>query len=421
MKNQNLNALEVAHQQLDTAASYLKLDPRIHAILKEPKRVFEVAIPVHMDNGSVRVFKGYRSQHCDAIGPTKGGIRFHPDVTLDEVKALSIWMTFKCGVLGLPYGGGKGGVTCDPKELSAGELEKLSRGYIRAIAPYVGADKDIPAPDVNTNAQIMAWMSDEYNNIKGHNEPGVLTGKPIIIGGSLGRTAATGRGVSLVVREAVNKLGISLKNAKVAVQGYGNVGSFAARLLNDMGCKIIAVSDVHGGIYNENGLDLAVIDETIKKTGSVINTPNVSSVSNKDLLELPCDILVPCALENQITAANAANIKAKIIAEGANGPTTPEADKALFNRGVLVIPDILANAGGVTVSYFEWVQNLSSFYWTEEEVNQRLEQLMVKAFGEVWAMHKQHPVDMRTAAYMVSINRIAEATKARGWVPMAGK
>jgi glutamate dehydrogenase len=420
MEQKNLNALVVAQQQLDTAAGYLKLDPRIHAILKEPKRVFEVSIPVHMDNGSVRVFKGYRSQHCDAIGPTKGGIRFHPDVTLDEVKALSIWMTFKCGVLGLPYGGGKGGVTCDPKDLSTGELEKLSRGYIRAIAPYIGADKDIPAPDVNTNAQIMAWMSDEYNNIKGHNEPGVLTGKPIIIGGSLGRQAATGRGVSLAVREAANKLGISLTSAKVAIQGYGNVGSYTAHLLRAMGCTVIAVSDVHGGIFNDNGLDLAAVDETIKKTGSVINTPHAIPVSNKELLELACDILIPCALENQITAANAANIKAKIIAEGANGPTTPEADKVLFNRGILVVPDILANAGGVTVSYFEWVQNLSNYYWTEEEVNQRLEQLMVKAFNEVWAMYKQHPVDMRTAAYMVSLNRIAEATKARGWIPMVG-
>jgi glutamate dehydrogenase len=291
MSQKNVGPLEVAHQQLDAAAGYLNLDPRIHAIIREPKRVFEVSIPVHMDNGSVRVFKGYRSQHCDVVGPTKGGIRFHPDVTLDEVKALSIWMTFKCGVLGLPYGGGKGGVICNPKELSTRELEKLSRGYIRAIAPYVGADKDIPAPDVNTNAQIMAWMCDEYNSIKGHNEPGVLTGKPIIIGGSLGRQAATGRGVMIAAREAAQKLGIPLQGAKVAVQGYGNVGSYAARLLNALGCSIVAVSDVEGGIVNEDGLDLALVDQIVATTGSVVNTPNTTRISNKELLEISCDIL----------------------------------------------------------------------------------------------------------------------------------
>ncbi|SDF64187.1 Glu/Leu/Phe/Val family dehydrogenase [Sporolituus thermophilus] len=419
-QKQHLNPLEVAQQQLETAANHLKLDPRIHAILREPKRFFEVSIPVRMDDGSVRVFKGYRSQHCDAIGPTKGGIRFHPDVTPDEVKALSIWMTFKCGVIGLPYGGGKGGVVCNPQELSQDELERLSRGYIRAIAQFVGADKDIPAPDVNTNPQIMAWMVDEYNEIKGHSEPGMITGKPIIIGGSLGRGAATGRGVSIATREAAKKVGLDLKGAKVAVQGYGNVGSHAAKFLHEMGCKIVAVSDVKGGIYAENGLDLAAVDAQLKQTGSVVGTPGTVAVTNKELLELPCDILVPAALENQITAENAANLKCKIVVEGANGPTTPEADKILADRGVLVVPDIFANAGGVTVSYFEWVQNLSNFYWTEEEVNERLERMMVKAFNEIWDMYQKHPVDMRTASYMVSINRIAEAIRAKGWVPMVG-
>lgn len=420
MSANNQTALEVAQMQLDAAASYLQLDPRIHSILKEPKRVLEVAIPVKMDDGSIKVFKGYRSQHCDAVGPTKGGIRFHPAVTMDEVKALSIWMTFKCGVIGLPYGGGKGGVVCNPQELSQDELERLSRGYIRAIAQFVGADKDIPAPDVNTNPQIIAWMSDEYNNIKGHNEPGMITGKPISIGGSLGRTAATGRGVAFATREAAGKLGMALENATAVIQGYGNVGSYAARILADMGCKIIAVSDVYGGICNRDGLNLEQLDLHLKQTGSVIGFPGTTALTNKELLETKCDILVPCALENQITAANAHSINCRIVTEGANGPTTPEADAILKQRGILVIPDILANAGGVTVSYFEWVQNLSNFYWTEKEVNERLEALMVRAFAEVWNMYQNHDVDMRMAAYMVSINRIAEAAKAKGWVTITG-
>lgn len=415
--SKELNALEVAQRQLDLAASYLKLDLRIHSILKEPKRVLEVAIPVRMDDGSIKVFKGYRSQHCDAAGPTKGGIRFHQDVTIEEVKALSIWMTFKCGVVGLPYGGGKGGVICNPQELSTDELERLSRGYIRAIAQFVGADKDIPAPDVNTNPQIIAWMSDEYNAIKGHNEPGMITGKPVSIGGSLGRTAATGRGVAIATREAACKIGLEMKNAKVVVQGYGNVGSYAAKNLTAMGCSVVAVSDVNGGIANPAGINLADLDAHVKATGSVVNFPGSSAVSNAELLETSCDILVPCALENQITVDNADKIHCKIVAEGANGPTTPEADKILKSRGILLIPDILANAGGVTVSYFEWVQNLSNFYWTEREVNERLEEIMVRAFEEVWAMYQAHSVDMRLAAYMVSIHRIAEAAKIKGWVP----
>lgn len=422
MANAKVNPLEVAHKQLETAANYLHLDERIHAILREPKRVVEVSIPVHMDDGSIQIFKGYRAQHCDAVGPTKGGIRFHQDVTLDEVKALSIWMTFKCGVVGLPYGGAKGGVVVNPQKLSAGELERLSRGYIRAIAPFVGADKDIPAPDVNTNGQIMAWMSDEYNEIKGHSEPGMLTGKPISVGGSLGRTAATGRGVMITTQEVAKKMGIDIKQAKVVVQGFGNVGSNAARLLaQEAGAKVIAVSDVYGGIYREEGLDLAAVDEAVRKYGTVTKTPGVKTITNQELLELPCDILVPAALENQITADNAANIKAKVVVEAANGPTTPDADKILRDRHIVVVPDILANAGGVTVSYFEWVQNLSNFYWSEEEVNTRLRNMMVKAFHEVWQMYQDHQseVDMRTAAYMVSIKRVADAVKAKGWVPAA--
>lgn len=419
MGQKQFNPLEAAQEQLATAAGYLKLDPRIHAILREPQRVLEVSIPVHMDDGTIKIFKGWRSQHCDAVGPTKGGIRFHQNVTLDEVKALSIWMTFKCGVVGLPYGGGKGGVIVDPRELSANELERLSRGYIKAIATFVGSDRDIPAPDVNTNAQIMAWMSDEYNTIKGHSEPGVFTGKPISIGGSLGRGAATGRGVAFSTREAAKKLGIDLAQAKVVVQGYGNVGSWAARLIHEMGGKVIAVSDVNGGIFAEKGLDIDALDAYVASKKSVVDMPGTKSLSGKELLEIPCDILVPAALENQITAENAPKLNCKLIVEGANGPTTPEADKILQERGITVVPDILANAGGVTVSYFEWVQNLSSYYWPEEEVNEKLERLMVKAFGEVWDMYQKHPVDMRTAAYMVSINRIAEAIKAKGWISKA--
>ena len=411
--SKQLSALEVVHKQLDVAGEYLKLNQDILNILKEPKRVIEVTIPVRMDDGSIRIFKGYRSQHCDDIGPTKGGIRFHPNVTLDEVKALSMWMTFKCGVLGLPYGGGKGGITCNPQELSQGELERLSRGYVRALADFMGADKDIPAPDVNTNGQIMAWMSDEFDTIKGHKEPGFITGKPFILGGSLGRPEATGRGVAITTREAARMFGVNLKEAKVVIQGYGNVGSNAAKFIKELGCTIIAIGDVNGGIYDENGLDLDKVNAQMKKTGSIVGTAGTSAVSKQDLLELSCDILVPAALENQITADNAGKINCKMLVEAANGPTTPDADKILVDRNILVVPDILTHAGGVTVSYFEWVQNLSNYYWSEEEVNGRLEKMMVKAFETVWNMYKQHPVDMRTAAYLVSIHRVAEAIKAK--------
>lgn len=415
MEDKILNVFEIAQNQLTEAAKQLNLDKRVYNILKVPKRVIEVAIPVAMDDGSIRVFQGYRSQHCDVMGPTKGGIRFHPNVTMDEIKALSIWMTFKCSVVGLPYGGGKGGVVCNPEQLSAGELERLSRGYIRTIAPFIGADKDIPAPDVNTNPQIMSWMNDEYNTMIGHNEPGMITGKPVIIGGSLGRLSATGRGVAIVARETAKKIGVSLQDTTAVIQGYGNVGSCAAKNLQEMGCKVIAISDVNGGTYNPEGLDLAELDAHLRQQKQMADFAGGAAISNGALLTLPCDILVPCALENQITAANAPEIKCKIVLEGANGPTTPEADKILKKRGILVVPDILANAGGVTVSYFEWVQNLTSFYWSEAEVNKRLEDMLLQAFESVWEMYEDHEVDMRMAAYMVSVNRIAAAAKAKGW------
>lgn len=417
MSKHELSALDVAHEQLDKIASFLKLDPAIHAILREPQRCVEVSIPVTMDDGSIQVFKGYRSMHSDAIGPGKGGIRFHQNVTMDEVKALSIWMTFKCGVLNLPYGGGKGGVIVDPTKLSQGEVERLARGYMRAIAPFVGEKVDIPAPDVNTNPTIMGWMLDEYIKIKG-NDIGVLTGKPIILGGSAGRVAATGRGTAITVREALKKLGIDIKGAKVVVQGFGNVGSFAARFIEELGATIIAVSDVNGAIYNENGIKIADVEKEMAEKKTVVGLAGVKQITNAELLALECDVLVPAALENQITEENADKVRAKVVAEAANGPTTPEADEILRKKGVIVMPDILTNAGGVTVSYFEWVQNRYGLYWTEKEVNERLENAMVQSFENVWAMYQKHVKDVtpRMAAYMVSIDRLAQAIKARGWV-----
>lgn len=411
-----LNPFKIVQQQVKMVCDKLGYEDSVYEILKEPEKVLVVSIPVKMDDGSIKTFIGYRSQHSTALGPAKGGVRFHPDVTLDEVKALSTWMTFKCGVVGIPYGGGKGGVVCNPKELSRGELERLSRGFFRAIYPIIGPEKDIPAPDVYTNAQVMAWFVDEYSSLKGYYSPGVVTGKPIRLGGSAGRTEATGRGCMFTIREAAKEIGLDMKGATVAVQGSGNVGGTAAKLIAELGSKIVAMSDSKGGIYNPDGIDPDAVLEHKAKTGSVLGFPGSQEISNDELLELDVDILVPAALENVITSKNAANIKAKIIGEGANGPTTPEADKILYEKGILVIPDILANAGGVTVSYFEWVQNLMNFYWTEEEVNNRLEGIMVRAFKEVYQMHKEHKVNMRDAAYMVSIQRVAEAMKLRGWI-----
>jgi len=413
---EELNPFHTVQQEIRKAVEAAGLPPAVAEILQEPARVLSVSFPVRMDNGEIRLFRGFRSQHTFAIGPTKGGIRFHPQVTMDEVKALSMWMTLKCGVIGLPYGGGKGGVVCNPKELSQGELERVSRGFIQAIAAIVGPDIDIPAPDVYTNAQVMAWMVDEYSKIAGRPVPGMITGKPIVLGGSLGRNEATARGCALVIREAAKEIGLDLKQATAAIQGFGNAGSIAAQLLSEMGVRVIAVNDSRGGVYNPAGLDVAQLVRHKQETGSVVGFPGSRPLSTEGLLTLDCDILIPAALENQITAANAARVRARIVAEAANGPTTPEADAILTANNVLVLPDILANAGGVTVSYFEWVQNLQQYYWTEEEVNQRLEALMVKAFQDVYHTYKNRNVSMRRAAYMVSLTRVAAAMKSRGWL-----
>ncbi len=407
------NPYEAALKQLDIAAEKLNLDLGIHEILKHPMRAFIVNIPIVMDDGSIRVFTGYRVQYNDALGPTKGGIRYHPDLTLDEVTALAAWMTWKTAVTGLPLGGGKGGIRCNPKEMSKAELERLTRGYARAISRFIGPFTDVPAPDVYTTAEMMAWIMDEYSEIVGYPAFGVVTGKPINVGGSQGRNEATSRGLTYTVVEAAKHLGINLKGATVAVQGYGNVGYNAARLLHEIGCKIIAVSDSKGGAHNSDGLDPEKVLEHKSKTGSVVDYPGSSFITNEQLLELECDVLVPAALENQITGANADKIKAKIVAEGANGPVTPDADEVLFRKGVFVIPDILANSGGVIVSYFEQVQNQMNYYWSEEEVRTRLKGTITNAFNGVLSMSKQHDVNMRVAAYMLAVKRVADAMLAR--------
>ncbi|AAM24435.1 Glutamate dehydrogenase/leucine dehydrogenase [Caldanaerobacter subterraneus subsp. tengcongensis MB4] len=411
-----VNPLKAVQEQIKNACELLNLEESVYEILKEPLRVMEVSIPVQMDDGTVKVFKGYRSQHNDALGPAKGGIRFHPDVTLDEVKALSMWMTFKCGVVGLPYGGGKGGVAVNPQELSPTELERLSRGYIRAISSIIGPEKDIPAPDVGTNAQVMAWMVDEYNKIVGYNSPAVITGKPLIYGGSKGRVDATGYGVALIAREAAKKLEMDIKNCTVAIQGYGNVGSYTGIHLQRLGAKIVGVVDIYGGVYNERGIDAEKLAEHVRKTGSVKDFEGTTSLTNEELFALDVDVLIPAALENQITEENAPNVKARMVCEAANGPTTPEADRILREKGIFVVPDILANSGGVIVSYFEWVQNLMNYYWTEEEIKERQEIVMINAFNNIYQLAQEYKVDMRTAAYMIAIKRIYEAMKVRGWI-----
>ncbi|MDH7563419.1 MAG: Glu/Leu/Phe/Val dehydrogenase [Candidatus Bathyarchaeota archaeon] len=407
------NPYEAVLQLLQLAAKKLNLDLGVHEMLKRPMRTLIVNIPVVMDDGSIRVFTGYRVQHNDLLGPTKGGIRYHPELTLDEVIALSAWMTFKTAVTGLPLGGGKGGIRCNPKEMSRGELERLTRGYARAMARFIGPYSDVPAPDVYTDAQTMAWIMDEYSEVVGYNAFGVVTGKPVHIGGSLGRNEATSRGVMYTVIEAAGHLGIKLEGATIAVQGYGNVGYHAARLLRELGCKIIAVSDSKGGIYNAEGVDPAGVLKHKDKTGSVVGYGGCKTITNEELLELECDILVPSALENQITKANAGKIKAKIVAEGANGPTTPEADEILYQNGVFVIPDILANSGGVIVSYFEQVQNQMNYYWTEEEVRAKLKATITKAFKDVLAVSLKYNVNMRVAAYISAVKRIADAMLVR--------
>jgi glutamate dehydrogenase len=407
------NPYEAALRQLDIAAEKLALDTRVHEVLKHPMRIFVTNIPVMMDDGSTRVFAGIRVQYNDALGPTKGGIRYHPDITVDEVTALAAWMTWKTAVVGLPLGGGKGGVRCNPKEMSSAELERLTRGYTRAMSRFIGPRTDIPAPDVYTDAQTMAWIMDEYSQIVGHNAFGVVTGKPVNIGGSLGRDEATSLGLLFTIRNATNRLGMALQGATVAIQGYGKVGYHAARLLHQQGCKIVAASDSRGGIYDPDGLDPDKVLKHKQKTGSVVNYPESNMMSNKQLLSLECDVLVPAALENQITKANAPHVKAKIVAEGANGPLSPEADEILFGKGVFVIPDILANAGGVTVSYFEQVQNQMNYYWTVDEVRTKLETIMNQAFESVTAMSQRFNVNMRTAAYMLAVKRVADAMTAR--------
>lgn len=407
------NPLIMAQKQVKDACDRLKMPESVYEILKNPLKVMEVSIPVRMDDGSTKVFTGYRAQHNDAVGPTKGGIRFHPGVTLDEVKALSVWMTFKCSVTGLPYGGGKGGITVDPSKLSQGELERLSRGYIQGIHKILGEKVDIPAPDVNTNNQIMAWMTDEYNKLVGHSAIGVLTGKPIEFGGSRGRQAATGLGVTIVIREAFKKMGIDFKGATMAVQGFGNVGSFFAKTSAELGAKIVAIAEIDCTIYNSDGFDIPALMAYRNENRTIKGYPGAKEIS--DFWSLEVDALVPAALENAIDADIAKSIRAKLIAEGANGPTTIEADEVLAKKGTLVIPDILANAGGVTVSYFEWVQNLQGYYWSDEEVYQKAERSMVDAFNAVYAVKEEYNVPMRTAAYMYSIKRIANIMKLRGW------
>ena len=411
----NFNPLLMAQKQVKDACDRLGAEPVVYELLKNPQRILEVSIPVKMDDGSVKVFTGYRSQHNDAVGPTKGGIRFHPDVNRDEVAALSIWMTFKCSVTGLPYGGGKGGITVDPATLSQAELERLARGYIQATHKLLGEKFDIPAPDVNTNGQIMAWMTDEYNKIVGHSAIGVLTGKPVEYGGSKGRVAATGLGVSFVMRESFAKMGINIKEATAAVQGFGNVGQYFCKTAAEMGVKIVAISEVDCNIYNQNGFDIPALQAYRQEKGSVKGFPGSKEITTAEFWALEVDALAPAALENAINAATAETIRAKLIVEGANGPITLEADEVLNKRGVTIVPDILANAGGVTVSYFEWVQNLYGYYWSAEEVYEKAERSMVEAFEAVYSVKEEYGVSMRTAAYMYSIKRIAGVMKLRGW------
>jgi glutamate dehydrogenase/leucine dehydrogenase len=415
MKEQS--ALDTALEQLRIAAEKLKLDPGIHEMLKHPKRSLIVSVTIKMDNGKIGTFLGCRVQHNDARGPFKGGIRYHPNVSLDEVTALAMWMTWKCAVVDIPYGGAKGGVCCNPKEMSQGELERLTRRYTSLILDVIGPYRDVPAPDVYTDAQTMAWIMDTYSQFKGYSVPECVTGKPISIGGSEGRAEATSLGVVVCAREAAKVAGLKFKGATVAVQGYGNVGWNAAKIAYDMGCKVVAVSDSVGGIYSPEGLNPYAVYEHKSKTGSVVNYKGCKNITNEELLETKCDILIPAALENQITKANADKIKAKIVAEGANGPTTPEADKMLNEKGIMLVPDILANSGGVTASYYEWVQNLTREHWTVEEVNQKLENKIVKAFNDVYNITKKEESDMRTAALMLGVGRVAEAIKTLGLWP----
>ena len=413
-----LNPFEIALKQLDEAANLIHLESGMRDVLANPKRVLTVSLPVKMDNGKIRVFTGFRSQHNDARGPFKGGIRYHPQVTVEEVKALSMWMTWKCAIADIPYGGGKGGIICNPKEMSETELERLTRRYAYSIADIIGPRTDIPAPDVYTGGKEMAWIMDTYSALKGNfGQPEIITGKPLSIGGSLGRTEATGRGLTFTVREAAKKLAVDLKQATVAIQGFGNAGQYAGQLLEDQGAKIVAVSDTRAAVFNKNGLNVEGLRNHKEKNGSVVGFPEAKAISGEEILETECTILIPAALENQITQKNASRISAKIVAEAANGPTTPQADEILFKNKILLIPDILANGGGVTVSYFEWLQNLRREYWTESDVNERLDKNISKAFADVYNTHEKHGVNMRKASTLLAIEKVAEATRIRGLWP----
>ena len=416
MSLETLNPFEIAQKQIKSACDKLNTDPAVYEIVKNPMRVLEVSFPVKLDDGTIKTFTGYRSQHNNAVGPFKGGLRFHPAVTKDEVKALSTWMTFKCSVAGIPYGGGKGGMAIDPKKYSKAELERISRGFAEAISPLIGEKVDIPAPDVNTNGQIMSWMVDSYEKIVGHSAKGVFTGKPLEFGGSLARTEATGYGVHLAAKKALDKLNIDVKGATYAVQGFGNVGYYTAYYAYKDGAKIVAFSNTDVAIYNENGIDMEAVIKDYEENGRIVENKGYGKdFTNEELLELEVDVLAPCALENQITSENADRIKAKVITEGANGPTTPEADEILYKKGIVVIPDILANAGGVVVSYFEWVQNLQGYYWSFDEVQKKEDTVLSNAFEDVWSIADEFKVDLRNAAYMSSIRRIEKAMKFRGW------
>jgi glutamate dehydrogenase/leucine dehydrogenase len=416
--NEKINPFEVALKQLEEASKILNLEKGMLEILSNPKRILTVSIPTRMDDDTIKVFTGFRSQHNDARGPHKGGIRYHPDVTLDEVKALSMWMTWKCAIANIPYGGGKGGIICNPKQMSENELERMTRRFAYLIADIIGPYKDIPAPDVYTGGKEMAWIMDTYSALKGNYvQPEVITGKPLAIGGSLGRTEATGRGLAYTVREAAKKRNMDMKQATFVVQGFGNAGQFSSKLVEEQGAKMIAASDSQGAIINTNGIS---VDELMKfkiETGSIVGFGDAKSITNDELLETECTILIPAALENQITKNNVDKIKTQIIAEAANGPTTPEADDILYKKNILVIPDVLANGGGVTVSYFEWLQNLRREYWTEEEVNNRLDMNITKSFFDVYDTHEKYKVDMRKAATLLAVQRVVEAINIRGLWP----
>jgi glutamate dehydrogenase (NAD(P)+) len=414
---EDLNPYRIAQIQFDIAAEYLKLDQGLRQILRTPKRVLEVSIPTKMDNGQVKVFSGYRVQHNVARGPAKGGIRYHPAVTLDEVKALAAWMTWKTATVNIPYGGGKGGVICDPKRMTKSELERMTRRYTSEILPLIGPEKDIPAPDMYTDAQTMAWIMDTYSMTKGYSSLGVVTGKPLSIGGSEGRNEATARGCLVAVEEACRVKKMSIRGASVAIQGFGNAGSLAAKLFAEKKARVIAISDSRGGVFNSRGIDPLKAMRYKERSGTVVGMPGTSRIANDELLAMKCDILIPAALENVITLNNADQIKAKIVAEAANGPTTPHADEVLARKGITLLPDILANAGGVTVSYFEWVQDLQSFFWSEAEVNAKLESVMRRAFAEVHESARKHRTHMRTGAYCLAVGRVADATLVRGLFP----